>query len=188
MGTAVEAQRAILQKGKMEKIFVVPLILSYHFVLEAPFLIEQHLRAIGKERYILSKDNFKSLWQIMKFTWRVFSSGNEIVLSFARPMDVLGNPVDMDGNSFDQYGNSIDIRDYFIRAGELRMDMQRESEYTKILAEKIVERFHCENIVLTSHLVAFAAFRILKRENQHLDLYGILRLPADDFIFPWDYM
>jgi glycerol-3-phosphate O-acyltransferase len=188
LGTAVEAQRSLLQKGKKEKIFVVPLILSYHFVLEAPFLIEQHLRTIGKERYILSKDNFQSLWQIIKFTWRVFSSGNEIVLSFAKPMDVLGNPVDMEGNSFDQYGNPIDIRDYFLRAGELRMDLQRESEYTKILADKIVERFHCENIVLTSHLVAFAAFRILKHENRHLDLYGILRLPADDFVFPWDYM
>lgn len=188
LSTTIEAQRALLQKGGQEKIFIVPLILSYHFVLEAPFLIEQHLRTIGKERYILSKDNFNSLWEIIKFTWRVFSSGNEIVLSFAKPMDVLGNPVDMQGNSFDQYGNPIDIRDYFLRNGEVRMDLQRESEYTKLLADKIVERFHCENIVLTSHLVAFAAFRILKQENKHLDLYGILRLPAEEFIFPMDYM
>lgn len=188
LGTTVEAQRSLLQEGKEEKIFIVPLILSYHFVLEAPFLIEQHLRRIGKERYIRTKDSFDSLWQIIKFTWRLFSSGNEIVLSFAQPMDVLGNSVDDNGDSYDQYGNPINIKDYFLRGGELRKDFQRESEYTKILAEKIVDRFHCENIVLTSHLVAFSAFRILKQENKHLDLYGILRLPADEFFFPWDYM
>lgn len=188
LGTTVEAQRSLLQRGKEEKIFIVPLILSYHFVLEAPFLIEQHLRTIGKERYIRTKDSFNSLWQIIKFTWRLFSSGNEIVLSFARPMDVLGNPVDEEGNSYDQYGNPINIRDYFLRGGELRRDFQRESEYTKILADKIVDRFHCENIVLTSHLVAFSAFRILKQENKHLDLYGILRLPSDEFVFPLEYM
>jgi len=42
--------------------------------------------------------------------------------------------------------------------------------------------------VLTSHLVAFAAFEILKNKNYRLDIYGLLRLPADDYVFPWDTM
>jgi glycerol-3-phosphate O-acyltransferase len=63
---------------------------------------------------------------------------------------------------------------------------QREGEYTKILSEKIVERYHKDNIVLSSHLVAFAAFEWLKNENNKLDLYGVLRLPTDDYEFPLD--
>lgn len=48
IGTAVEAQRALCQEGKKEKIFIVPLVMSYHFVLEAKYLIEQHLLITGK--------------------------------------------------------------------------------------------------------------------------------------------
>ena len=47
-----------------------------------------------------------------------------------------------------------------------------------------MERYHKDNIVLTSHLVAFAAFELLKHQNPQLDLYGILRLPAEEFVFP----
>ena len=108
--------------------------------------------------------------------------------SFGQPMDVLGNPVDASGNSYDRYGNYINEREYFMSNGEIVEDLQRESEYTRILAEKIIERYHKDNIVLTSHLVAFAAFEVLKRQNIKLDLYGILRLPADDYVFPLEVL
>jgi glycerol-3-phosphate O-acyltransferase len=62
--------------------------------------------------------------------------------------------------------------------------LQREGEYTKLLADKIVDRFHRENIVLSSHVVAFTAFNILKESHEKLDLYALLRLPPDDFVFP----
>ncbi len=183
LGTAIEAQEKMLLKGKKEKIFIVPLVISYHFVLEAQFLVDQHLRIMGKERYIRSKDAFNSFRKITKFIWQLFSKGNEIILSMGQPMDVLGNPVDADGRSFDQYGNELDIKDYFKSNGDIRENLQRDSEYTKILAEKIVERYHKDNIVLTSHLVAFAAFQLVKYQNPRLDLYGILRLPTDDYTF-----
>ena len=57
-----------------------------------------------------------------------------------------------------------------------------------MLGDRIVERYYKDNIVLTSHLVAFAAFEILKNQNNRLDLYGTLRLPADDFVFPMEAM
>ena len=50
LGTVVSAQRALMQKGDDRKIFVVPLILNYHFVLEARYLIDQHLSRQGKEQ------------------------------------------------------------------------------------------------------------------------------------------
>ena len=57
------------------------------------------------------------------------------------------------------------------------LDLQFEPQYTKLLAAKIVERYHKDNIVLTSHLVAFAAFELLKQTvpegfHRHASLIG----------------
>ena len=183
LGTVMEAQRANYEKGKDEKIFIVPLVLGYHVVLEAKFLIEQHLKKTGKEQYISSKDATGSFRKLFKFGWNWFSQPSEITLSFGKPMDVLGNFVDEKGISYDRHGNEVNVKEYFISNGEVKMDLQREFEYTNILAERIVERYHKENIVLTSHLLAFAAFQILKNDNPKLDLYGLLRLPTDDYVF-----
>lgn len=188
LGTAVEAQRTIYQNGRDEKVFIVPLILSYHFVLEAKYLIEQHLSYIGKERYMRSKDEFYSLRKLLKFGWTFFSQPSEITLSFGKPLDVMGNFVDENGTSFDRFGNEVNLVEYFWGDGKVTENLQRESEYTIMLAERLVERYQKENIVLTSHLVAYAAFNILQKLHSHLDLFGILRLPPDDFVFPMDLM
>ncbi len=188
LGTVVEAQRALFEQGKDTKVFVVPLVLGYHFVLEAKFLIEQHLRETGQERYIRSQDESGSPWQILKFIWQLFSKANEITLSFGRPMDVLGNPVDAEGRSMDARGRELDIKGFFMLDGVVNRDLQRESEYTKMVAEKIVDRYFRDNTVLTSHLVAYAAFEILKQQNMRLDIYGVLRLPEDDYVFPKDVL
>jgi glycerol-3-phosphate O-acyltransferase len=37
---------------------------------------------------------------------------------------------------------------------------------------------------LSSHLVAFTAFKMLAAQYTNLNIYGLLRLPASDFIFP----
>lgn len=180
----MEAQREIYQKGKTDKIFIVPLIISYHVVLEAKYLIEQHLKRTGKEKYIRARDEFYSVRKLFKFAWKFFSQPSKITLSFGKPMDIIGNFVDANGLSFDRFGNALEVKEYFMSNGEVVEDLQRETEYTKILAERITERYFKENIVLTSHLVAFAAFNILKKENPKLDLYGLLRLPPEDFVFP----
>jgi len=97
----------------------------------------------------------------------------------------MGNTVDEHGNSYDQHGRKIEVSEYFLNAkGEVNKDLQREAEYTNLLGDRIVDRYHKDNIVLTSHLVAFAAFRLLEHQNPQLDLYGILRLPAEEFVFP----
>ena len=188
LGTTIEAQRAIFQQGRKDKVFIVPLVLSYHFVLEAQYLIEQHLKNIGKERFIKTQDAFFNPFKLFQFAWQVLAEGNDITFSFGQPMDVLGNPVDIHGNSYDKYGNLLHLEEYFESKGSINEDLQRESEYTKILAAKIVERYHKDNIVLSSHLLAFAAFSILRKENARLDLYGVLRLPPDDYIFDDDLL
>jgi glycerol-3-phosphate O-acyltransferase len=188
LGTTVEAQRIICQRSEQNKIYIVPLIISYHVVLEAKYLIEQYLQFIGKERYLKSKDEFYSLRKLLKFGWNFFSQPSEITLSFGKPLDVLGNFVDENGVSYDRFGNPVEVSDYFKFDGVINEDLQREMEYTKILAERIEERYFKENIVLTSHVVAFAAFKILEQNNPRLDLFGVLRLPPDDYIFPMDLM
>lgn len=184
LGTAVEAQRAMCEKGENKKVFIVPLIISYHFVLEAPLLIEQQLKISGKERYLANTSRDRSLTEWLKFVWAFFSQKSEIVLSFGKPMDVVGNFVDAEGTSFDARDTPLSINDYFTKNDNINQDLQREAEYTRILSEKIVDRFHRDNIVLSSHVVAFTAFNMLKTLNEKLDLFALLRQPTDDYVFP----
>jgi glycerol-3-phosphate O-acyltransferase len=187
LGTTVEAQRMLSQEGSNKKVFLVPLVLSYHFVLEAPGLIEQHLKTIGKERYLKGRDASTSVNQWVRFFWNFFRQQNDIVLHFGRPMDVLGNSVDDSGRSIDQKGNVLTISDYFKnREGVVNEDLQREEEYTKILADRIIGRYKTDNIVLHSHLVAFVAFRLLMAHHPKLDLFELLRLPDDDYSIPYN--
>jgi glycerol-3-phosphate O-acyltransferase len=200
LGTVVEAQRAMATNPKKHrttgqppqppssvppKVFIVPLVICYNFVLEAPFLIEQHLRNTGKENYIRLRDEGTSVRSWLRFIWRFFSTSSDITLSVGKPMDVMGNFVDASGKSFDHYGNELDISEYFLSRGEVTEDRQREEEYTKLLAERIADRYHVENVVLSSHLIAHAVFEMLSHQNPKLDLFGILRLPHDDYVFPF---
>jgi glycerol-3-phosphate O-acyltransferase len=189
MGTAVEAQRSNYQKGKEEKIFIVPVILGYHFVLEGKFLIESHLKNTGKEMYFkASRDESYSFRKTMKFIWDTFSESSDINISIGKPMDVLGNFVDEQGNSFDVQNNKVDLKEYFYTNGEVVKDRQRENEYTRRLGSKILDRYHKDNLVLSSQLVAYVAFNILLAQSPNLDIYAILRLPPEDYIFPMSEM
>jgi len=185
LGTALEAQRSLCQQGSEKKVFIVPMVICYNFVLEAPSLIEQHLQMTGKENYLRLRDEGTRIRTYLRYIWRFFSTTSNITLSVGKPIDVVGNFVDATGQSYDRRGNQINIRDYFINRGALTEDRQREEEYTKLLAERIVERYSIENVVLASHLVAYAVFEMLLHENLKLDLFGILRLPTDDYVFPF---
>lgn len=185
LSTAVEAQRANYQSGKDEKIFIVPLTLGYHFVLEAQSLIEQYLKKTGKEHYY-SKDEFRNQFKILQFLWRFFRKSSEIVLSFGKPMDVLGNFVDENGNSFDANQYEVSTKDYFRSLsddGIINQDLQRESEYTKLLANRIIEQFYKTNTVLSSHIVAFTAYKLFEHQNNGMDVFELMRIKSKTVIF-----
>ena len=184
LGTVVEAQRANFQNNKDTKIFIVPLTVSYHFVLEAPSLIHQHLQMTGKEHFYKGKYQGNNLREWLVFVWQFFGKKSEVVLSFDKPMDIFGNQVDAKGASFDARGREIDIKQYFSAEGGITTDLQRETEYTKLLADKVADRFHKTNIVLSSHVVAFTAFNMLKENNDGMDIYMLMRLSPEDYIFP----
>lgn len=181
LGTMVESQRKLLEQGSDQKIFIVPLIKSYHFVLEAKFMIDQHLRNLGKEKYTKTKLKDTNLKSMVSFLWKVFSDGADISFSFGEPMDVLGNMVDRHGQSYDERQNPIEIKGFFTNEGKINHDVQREKMYTRHLGDKIIKSYHRNNIVLSSHVVNFVAFRYLQHTNRNSDIFSILALPSDEF-------
>ncbi|WP_109829519.1 1-acyl-sn-glycerol-3-phosphate acyltransferase [Reichenbachiella versicolor] len=188
LGTAIEAQRQIMQsdeKPENSKIFIVPMTLHYHFVLEAPSLINDYLRIKGREKYYRERDEFTSSYKISKFLMKFFTKGSDISVSIGKALDVVGNYVDENGNSIDNKGKEIDLEDYFKSHGEITEDRQREQEYNRILGKKIVQEFHRINRGFSSHLVAFTAFKYLEKIHPSLDLYSLLRLSDEDLIISY---
>lgn len=187
LSTAIEAQRRnFIQpvRGQSDKVFIVPLVMSYHFVLEAKSLIKQYLSRKGEEQYYIDDSESASYTRLLRFIWATFSQSSNIALAFGQPMDVFGNFVDEEGESMDAKGQWVDKRAYFMSRGQITEDAQRDQEYTRILGERIAERYHVENHVFSSHLVAFVAFQYFKREHPDLDLYGLLRLPEEERVLP----
>jgi glycerol-3-phosphate O-acyltransferase len=189
LSTAMEAQRINFMKAngrKPKKIFVVPVVLNYNFVLEAVGLISDYLSQKGQERYYVESDQFSSSYKILKFLIQFFTRGSDMSVTVGRGMDLLGNYVDDEGNSLDWKGNIIDIEDYFKIHGSIDENPQREGEYTKMLSDKLVTEYHRLARCSASHLAAFTAFEYFRNRYSKLDLYSLLRIPHEYLIIPYD--
>jgi glycerol-3-phosphate O-acyltransferase len=182
LGTAMEAQRLNFLKDqeKATKIFVVPVVFNYNFVLEAPSLIDEHLKRTGQQHYFRENDDYSTSYKLAKFMLKFFTKSSEISISFGKCIDLFGNPVDNEGNSIGKNNEKIDISRYFMTNGAFTRDAQRDAEYTKMLGDEIVKRFHSESRVLASYVVAFAAFELIRKRYKKLDIYSVLRLPEED--------
>ena len=183
LSTATEAQRNIYLKTpegeEPRKIFVVPVTLNYHFVLEAPELVDDYLSIKGQDRYLPEDDKYGSV-QLIQFLFKFFTKGSNISVSIGRGLDIMGNYVDEEGNSLDAQDRIIDTRDYFISNGQITIDKQREEEYTRMLSQRIVSEYHKIHRTFASHLVAFVAFEMWQKKHPLLDLFGLLRLPEEE--------
>ncbi|GIV36162.1 MAG: hypothetical protein KatS3mg032_0541 [Cyclobacteriaceae bacterium] len=188
LSSCIEAQRNLYLEAEPgtepRKIFVVPVTLNYHFVLEAPDLIEDYLSVKGQDRYLPEQDKYGS-FQLIRFLIKFFSKGSDISVSIGRALDVMGNYVDDDGNSLDLQGRPIHTRDYFVSNGQITIDKQREDEYTRMLGQRIVAEYHRINRVFASHLVAFVAFELWQKKHPKLDLFGLLKLPEEDLVLEY---
>jgi glycerol-3-phosphate O-acyltransferase len=186
LNSLLSAQRSIYQNGSSQKIIVVPLIIGYHCTLEAQALINSHLKSTGEEKYVGTGKKILSMRSILTFAWKFFSQASEIHLSFGEPMDVLGYPLDKAALSIDERGNEVDIKEFFTLHGKIEANRQRESVYTRKLAEKVVNNYERYYVVLTSHLVAFTAFQLMRKIHPSMDLYALLRLPVDMLSIPYE--
>jgi len=110
LNSLVQAQREIYQKGLSTKVIVVPIVLNYHFVLEAGPLIRQYLRQLGAERSLTRSPKVMTLKNILRFVSRIIRKHSEVSISFGHPIDVLGNPLDAQLHSLDHKGHPIDLK------------------------------------------------------------------------------
>ena len=189
LGTAVEAQKLHYKNFPEEtapKIFIVPCVINYHFVLEAQGLINDYLKEIGKERFFRENDEYSTSFKLVRFMLKFLSASSSLSVSFGEVMDVVGNKVDSEGESHNHLGQKINVKNYFLTNGELKDDNQRDEEYTKILGERIVDNYQRYNVVLTSHLVCFTVFELIKRKLNYVDLFTLLRTPVEDISIPHD--
>jgi glycerol-3-phosphate O-acyltransferase len=188
LGTALQAQIERYQENHPNpNIYVVPVVMSYPFVFEASSLVEDYLAAAGKQRFMQNDSNETiPLVNMIKFFSKVFSAKSELWVNVGKPLDVFGNFVDENGISMGPNNTSIDPRRFLMSEGELRAEPQRDHEYTRLLGSKLSERYHAENVVLSSHLVAYSLMSALRKQYPQMDLYRFLRLSPAQRMIPLD--
>ena len=179
LSTAVEAQQNnFLNNGK--KIFVIPAVLNYHFNIEATSLINQHLKELGKEKYVSENFEYSTTYKMLRTFKQLMSSNSELIVSFGKPMDVIGHQVNHKGESISPNGSLFDIKGYFEIENKIVFDEQRNFEYTKILGDKIISSYYENNTVLSSNIVSFVMFELTQRKHKNLNLFELLLLPKED--------
>ena len=179
LGTGLDAQI------QGTRVFVVPMVVSYHYVLEAGSLIENYLAEAGKHKFIPVKDETWQDGKVLNFFWKTFSSQSSVTVRIGQPLDIFGNFVNQQGESLGADGLKIDASRWLMSAGEFKRVPQRDQEYTQQLGTRLVDRFHKENTVLTSHLVAFSFFETLRNKYPDFDLFRFLRLSLPQRTLPW---
>jgi glycerol-3-phosphate O-acyltransferase len=162
LGTGVVAWQEMLEAGRPDPdVYVVPLTLSNQLVLEAATLIADHLAEAGKQRYIISDDEFANSRTIASFGRRVLDLDASVVAHFGTPLDCLGNPVSAD--PAERAAQAIRRRRYVCdAAGNVQRDDQRDHQYTERLAQALIDAFPKGAHVMATHLAAWVGWRSLE--------------------------
>jgi glycerol-3-phosphate O-acyltransferase len=183
LSALIQAQKSSCEKkAEVHKVFVVPVVLNYHFVLEAHPLILDHLAKTGKEKFKNRKKTSSiTLWNLIRYAWGIFTKNSDFVLSIGKPLDILGNEVRSDGTSVDSEGKVIEICDYFKLEGEYRPDYQRESIYAKRLGEAVADSYQKHCVVLSSHLIAYLAYQMFKKKYSSDSIFSLISTGLSEF-------
>ncbi len=179
MQSTIEAQRLNLRRNIDKKIFVIPVIMGYHFVLEANSLIEQHLKITGQEKYTPLKTKESKLKKVAVVINNLMKGETDVSMHFCKPMDILGNPVNKDGDSIGINGEILNLEDYYAIGDSESTDTQRERVYTQLLGNRILEAYKRENVVISSHLLAFVLFNMYQRMYPELSIYQLVNQKHD---------
>ena len=182
LGTALEAQRHNYQtQGRTaRKIFVVPVVLSYHCVLEAPHLIKSHLAAQG-----LRSAQAPPLHKLLQVANNLLTKDSSMFVSLGKAIDLLGNAVDEEGNSYDAQGAYVDTYQQFLVGDIGTASGEQHERHTQMLGKAIIRTYYQVNCVLTSHVAAFAAFERIKQQHAALSFQDFLQLPPEKIVIPY---
>jgi glycerol-3-phosphate O-acyltransferase len=180
LGTGLAAYTNNLLAGRARPdIFIVPMTINYPLVLEGATQIEDHLKAQGKSRYIIEDDEFARWERWLAYARSVMNFEGQMVLRFGQALDPFGNPVNADGTSLDPHGRPIDLSRYLIHRGAVAPLRARDAEYTRQLGEAVQASFLANNVVLSTHMLAFTLFELVRARHPGQDLYHLIRLPGD---------
>lgn len=178
LGTGLTAWEEGLEQGRPNpEILVVPCVLSCSLVLEAETLIEESLKEEGRQRYIISDDEFADSRTVASFLRRVLSLDASVHVRFSEPLDLFGNRVDALGRTLDRRGEVVDRRGYVCdHEGRVVRDEQRDHVYTEGLARSIEKSYMSDNTALATHVASFAAWNLLRAGHPRLDLFQVALL------------
>lgn len=175
LGTGVLAWQEMLDEGRPDAdVYVVPLTLSFQLTLEANTLIDDFLAEAGKQRYIITDDEFAEPRAIAQFARRVLSLDDAIVCRFGDPLDVLGRPVPKD--ALERRAASSRRKGYVCdRDGKVQWDPQRDRVYTDLLADALVEAWPKGATLMSTHLASWTAWKMLEEQLGTSDPFRIVR-------------
>ena len=179
LGTGIVAWQEMLAAGRPDpEVYIIPMTLSFQLVLEANTLIDDHLTEEGKQRYIISDDEFAHPRQVLSFARRVLDLDASVAVSFGSPLDCLGQPVAAD--PAERAAQSLHRRRFVCnREGSVETDPQRDRVYTDRLAAALVDAYPRSAIAMTTHVAAHAAWDCLQAAVDSTDPYRIVRLPIE---------
>lgn len=179
LGTGIVAWQEMLEQKRPDpEVYVVPLTLSSQLVLEASSLIGDYLADAGKQRYIMSDDEFAQPREVANFGRRVLDLDASVVAHFGAPMDCLGNPVATD--LMERKEQAIRRRRYVADAdGKVIRDEQRDHQYTERLSQALVDAYPRGAHIMATHLAAWVAWRSLEKHAGTDDPFRLVRVPQE---------
>ena len=187
LGTGLTAYARGLEAGRPDKkLFVVPMTLNCSLVLEAEGLINDYLRAVGREYFLLPNDPFDSPAEVARFVTKIATMQTSMVIRLGEPMDILGHRVDAEGVSYDGQGRPVRLETFFEGPdGSYGLSPERDRIYTRQTGEALVEAYVRETVILPTQFLAYVLFEAARRHFPELDLVRVLRF-GQDLHIPWD--
>ncbi len=161
-----------------KRLYIVPVTINYRLVLEAETLVDDYLAETGKNRYIITDDEFSRIGRLLEFFRKIVAHEGSVVVRFGRPLDPFGNEVTDDGESIDRQGRAVDPASFVRGAdGEVSDDDQRDAEYTRALGRRLAAAYPRLTVFHATHLVARAVYDAVTRTAGTRDIYRLIRLP-----------
>lgn len=184
LGTAVTAYKNLVRNGNADhRLYIVPVTINYRLVLEAETLIEDYLAEIGKNRFIITDDEFSRARRIVEFIRKILTHEGSVVVRLGRPFDPFGNDITDRGDSLDRAGRTVDPA-MFVRGadGEVTDDDQRDSEYTRELGRRLAASYPRLTVFHSTHVLARVLYDEVARRAGTRDIYRLLRLSPSQLI------
>ena len=162
------------KEGIKKNIYVVPCTVNYELCLEARDLIEDYLLEEGNRKFVLPNDSSNKIKNILSFAKKIVKIDSKIAVCFGEPLDIFGNAVNDEGVSIDSHSRPIDIRKYILVNGVPNYSFQRDRVYTSILGNKILKSFLKNNVIMDTHLVSYAAFKIFQKKYPFSNVFKLV--------------